>query len=193
MRKLDAASYRAMPWKNGGGTTTEIARAGAGEAGSLDDFDWRISMARVAAAGPFSRFAGVDRSLAIVAGDGMTLAIEGRGAVTLDRRSPPLAFPADVPVAATLAGGPVDDFNVMTRRARWRHLLSRVVYDAPASFACLGDRALLFVVEGSAVAERAGASERLAARDALLLERGAPVTLAPGPRVELLAVDLWSY
>ena len=51
MRKLDARSHRPMPWKNGGGTTTEIARSP--ETGSATTtFDWRISMARVETSGP---------------------------------------------------------------------------------------------------------------------------------------------
>jgi len=49
---LDLASARAMPWKNGGGETLELAIAPAGA--GLEDFAWRISSARVGAAGPFS-------------------------------------------------------------------------------------------------------------------------------------------
>jgi environmental stress-induced protein Ves len=68
-----ASECRTTAWKNGGGSTTEIAVAPPGA--SLDDFDWRISMARVASDGPFSEFPGIDRTLAIVKGNGMSLAI----------------------------------------------------------------------------------------------------------------------
>ncbi|MBV9975040.1 MAG: HutD family protein, partial [Hyphomicrobiales bacterium] len=61
MRVLRAGQHRRMPWKNGGGETTEIIASPEGA--GLDEFDWRISMARVATDGPFSRFAGVDRTL----------------------------------------------------------------------------------------------------------------------------------
>ena len=194
MRKLDASSYRTMPWKNGGGTTTEIARSPAGE--SLDDFDWRISVARVAAGGPFSRFAGVDRSIAILAGEGIVLEIDATGPTRLDRRSQPFAFPADVAVTASLLGDAIEDFNVMTRRGRWRHRLVRVRHGAEATIQDLGDPAdvsLLFVVAGSAVAERGGLRERLAPRDTLIFElgRGGPLELSPSPEAELLAVSLW--
>ena len=47
------------PWKNGGGLTREVAAFPANA--SMADFDWRISIADVAAAGPFSRFENVDR------------------------------------------------------------------------------------------------------------------------------------
>ncbi len=59
MRVIRSTDYRRMPWKNGSGETAEIAIWPDGVA--LDAFDWRISMARVAADGPFSAFAGVDR------------------------------------------------------------------------------------------------------------------------------------
>ena len=61
MRILRAPDYRVMPWKNGGGTTTEVAVSPEGA--GLDHFDWRISMARVEQDGPFSTFPGIDRTL----------------------------------------------------------------------------------------------------------------------------------
>jgi environmental stress-induced protein Ves len=62
--------YARMPWKNGGGQTTEIAvSAGA----SLADFDWRVSIAEINADGPFSAFAGVDRTLVLLSGAGVRL------------------------------------------------------------------------------------------------------------------------
>ena len=129
MRIIPATSYRSMPWKNGGGVTTEIAvfREGAG----LVDFDWRISMAHVAQDGPFSAFPGVDRTLCVLAGLGITLAFAGKGEVTLGKMSDPYSFPAEVAVRGKLHGEPIDDFNVMSRRARWRHEVERVeVYEA---------------------------------------------------------------
>ncbi|TIN81446.1 MAG: HutD family protein, partial [Mesorhizobium sp.] len=71
MRILRAAEYRSMPWKNGGGVTTEIAVSPSGA--GLDDFDWRVSMARVELSGPFSQFAGIDRTLAVLEGEGIVL------------------------------------------------------------------------------------------------------------------------
>ena len=55
MRILRAADYRRMPWKNGSGETVEVAVFPPGA--SIDDFDWRISIATVAAEnGAFSLF-----------------------------------------------------------------------------------------------------------------------------------------
>ena len=50
-RLLRAAERRAEPWKNGGGVTREVAACGAEV--ETGDFDWRVSIAEVAAPGPF--------------------------------------------------------------------------------------------------------------------------------------------
>ena len=209
MRIIPATSYRSMPWKNGGGVTTEIAvfPEGAG----LDDFDWRISMAHVAQDGPFSAFPGVDRTLCVLAGLGITLAFAGKGEVTLGKMSDPYSFPADVAVHGKLHGEPIDDFNVMSRRARWRHEVERVdVYEAwecvaasdvVALVCAKGDVTLdarpLPLLRGGAGAgafqppsvkqETRGASLTGAT---LLLERGERVTLTPQRAATLYAVRL---
>jgi uncharacterized protein len=115
---LRSASYRRMPWKNGGGETTEIAVWPEGS--GLDDFGWRVSMARVERGGPFSAFPGVDRTLSILDGEGLRLEIACRPAISLDGAAAPYSFPADQPTDSTLIGGPVTDLNVMTRRGRSR-------------------------------------------------------------------------
>jgi hypothetical protein len=108
-----------MAWKNGGGETVEIAVSPEGA--GLDTFDWRISMARVDGDGPFSLFAGVDRTLAIIEGAGLRLHIEGLEPRLVTRESLPFSFPADRPTRAETVAGPVRDFNVMSRRGRVDH------------------------------------------------------------------------
>ena len=114
-RLLQPADYVRMPWKNGGGQTTEIALHPP-DAG-CDTFDWRVSVADVAADGPFSRFPGVDRTIVIIAGAGMRLDGDGHAA---ELRTPfePYAFSGDDGVTFTLVAGPVRDFNLMLRRGR---------------------------------------------------------------------------
>ena len=129
MRVIPAHAYRRMPWKNGGGVTTEIAVSPEGA--GLDNFDWRISMAHVAQDGPFSAFPGVDRTLAVLNGLGITLRFAGRGEVTLGKMSDPYFFAADAAVEGKLHGEPIDDLNVMSRRAGWRHEVERRdIYEA---------------------------------------------------------------
>lgn len=113
--------YRRMPWKNGGGETVEIARFPEGV--DLGSFDWRISMATVASDGPFSSFPGIDRTLAVLDGEGLRLH-RGEGPEILTCGGEPLAFPADVPTVAQLIDGPIADLNLMTRRGIFIHRMT---------------------------------------------------------------------
>lgn len=127
MKLIPADAMRRMPWKNGGGVTTEIAIAPAGA--TLDNFDWRISTAQVDAAGPFSRFAGIDRSLAVIAGGRLTMHRAAGETVTLAPGEAPARFPGEVDVHATL-DAPLSDFNVMTRRDTWAHYAEAIALAA---------------------------------------------------------------
>lgn len=116
-RVLTTADYRQTPWKNGGGRTTELALHPP--AADLARFAWRASVADVAADGPFSEFEGVDRTLVLLRGAGMRLSGD---ALALDVRVPfePVAFAGDFACHCVLHDGPVQDFNLMVRRAEAR-------------------------------------------------------------------------
>jgi environmental stress-induced protein Ves len=130
-RLLKPADYVRMPWKDGGGHTTEIAAYPA--TATLDSFDWRVSIADVAAEGPFSRFPGVDRIIVLIAGAGMRLAGDAHDA---ELRAPfePYAFSGDDALSCSLVDGPVRDFNLMLRRGRTQGRVV-VVRDAAARIA----------------------------------------------------------
>jgi environmental stress-induced protein Ves len=115
---LRAGSYRAMAWKNGQGITREIDREPAEGAGAGDSFLWRLSIAEVAASGPFSLFAGYDRTITLIEGAGMVLDFDEAPARRLDRRFEPFGFSGDWHCRSTLLAGPVRDFNLMVDRAR---------------------------------------------------------------------------
>jgi len=195
MRIIRAADYRRMAWKNGGGSTTEVAAAPADA--TLDNFDWRISMAHVATPGPFSQFAGVDRSLAVINGDGIQLTIAGQ-TVRLDRTSPPHFFAGDAVTTATLSDGPIDDLNVMGRRTCCRHRLTRHLVGE--TFAIPRDADEIFVMpRGGDIMLVAGTSTASVANgDAAILDRpdvkGAKeMTLRPGkaPVAEVYLIVFW--
>ena len=182
----------ATPWKNGGGSTTEIALAPAGA--GFDDFDWRISLATIARSGPFSSFPGIDRSLALVDGAGVGLSFDGERRITLSPANPLVWFAGEAQVFATV--GPSNsvstDFNVMTRRERCRHQLESLA--APASLVRRSATTLLFLAQGaSVVLAGAGTSYLLGRYDALLLD-GADVqhwTIgADGAAATVLVADL---
>ncbi len=110
MRVIRPSKYRAMPWKNGGGVTTEICVSPPSGA-----FDWRVSIATVNADGPFSAFTGYERHIMTLSGEGMTLEIEGRGKFNLEPLRP-FSFSGDAKVHGSLLQGAVMDFNLMVRR-----------------------------------------------------------------------------
>lgn len=104
MLRLPANERRRQPWKNGGGVTTEVCAFPAGS--SIDDFQWRISLAEVTSAGPFSRFPGVDRVLTVLEGE-LELRFDGEaGAHVLTTDSGPLRFFGETPCDGRRATAP---------------------------------------------------------------------------------------
>lgn len=121
-RRFVVAELPVTPWKNGGGDTRELASwpPGAG----LESFDWRVSIATIAASGPFSVFTGVDRTIMLLQGDGVHLrSRDGHLDHRLDRPFQPFAFSGDVALDCTLLGAASSDLNLMTRRGGGRAAL----------------------------------------------------------------------
>jgi len=188
-RLLPASGYRRMRWKNGGGETTEILIEPP--AATLDGFDWRLSMARVESAGPFSIFAGVDRSLVLLEGEGLRFHPVGRGETILDRQTPPIEFPADVAVEAAPIGGPVLDFNVMSRRSRCRHHLWRVELASRSTLTPCGATTVATVWGGGAAFRGQDWQVATEAGDSLHWEGPAsvPIEVEPTAPLTLLVVE----
>ena len=107
-------AYTAMPWKNGGGSTLEIARQRC-----VDDsgYDWRLSIAQIDVDGPFSVFPGYSRVITVLHGDGMVLQINGVGSEALGPLQP-LSFDGGATVQCRLLGSPIEDFNLIYRPDR---------------------------------------------------------------------------
>lgn len=175
-RLLRNSDHRRMPWKNGGGETVEVIVHPEGA--SLSDFGWRVSMASVASDGPFSVFPGIDRTLAVLSGDGMALSIDGFGETLLTPVSAPLAFPADAPTAARLTGGPITDLNVMTRRGAFRHRLTHHVADGALALQEAAGERLLLALEPLGVSTPEGLVG-LQPLDALVLDGGSAAEIVP--------------
>lgn len=116
MQVLRAVNYPRMPWKNGGGSTEEIARD-AGE--GLEGFGWRLSIADIAESGGFSSFAGYQRIITVLQGDGMVLQVDGeasRALLPFDA----FMFSGESQVSCRLLGGPIRDFNLIYAPQRYR-------------------------------------------------------------------------
>jgi len=173
VRVLRADDRVAVPWRNGGGRTREIAVGGADH----DEFDWRVSLADIDRDGPFSGYSGYSRVISIVEGDGVELTVDG---VTqrLDRRSAPFTFDGSAAVMCRLLSGPVRALNVISRRS------SDVEQVRPPSTSeiAAADTVVVVVVDGGAwlSVESAGTAgstvavgdaAELAAHDAVLVDR----------------------
>lgn len=114
-----------MPWKNGGGTTREIARWPAANSGgdlARPSFAWRVSIADIAASCSFSRFDDYDRTLVMLRGSRMALHIGQQPAIDLVRYAW-CEFEGEASVRCTLPNGPVQDLNVMVARGRARAII----------------------------------------------------------------------
>lgn len=106
MRLIRIGEIPPAPWKNGGGVTREIALC-TDEMGMI----WRLSLADVAAAGPFSIFPGLARVLTVIEGKGLRLRHAGGVIEALPHM--PVRFSGDAPIECDLIDGPVRDFNLI--------------------------------------------------------------------------------
>ncbi len=189
MRVVRAHEHRVMPWKNGGGSTTQIAIAP--EHAALDDFDWRVSMAPVVADGAFSSFPGIDRTLLLLTGEGIELHIAGREPTVVRHATEPLSFPGDVATRAVLLGGPIVDLNVMTRRGRFTHEVMRCTADAPLRLAPRGDLSIL-LSRSAAVALSGAAGHAMLGIDdaAFTTPEDGPLTVTPSSAAVFFVIAL---
>jgi uncharacterized protein len=112
-RILGPADFKAMPWKNGRGTTTELARED-----SFGTMLWWVSSADVIEAGEFSLFPGVDRILMLTEGQGFDLDFGAHGEVAPVEPLVPVRFSGDWTTRAENLRGPSRDLNVMVARDR---------------------------------------------------------------------------
>ncbi|MCX5336370.1 HutD family protein [Streptomyces sp. NBC_00140] len=177
------SEYRSMPWKNGGGTTREVAsgtvHAPLASMEPADGFDWRVSVADVDAGGSFSAFTGIDRVITLVEGEGMVLTVDG----TSHPVGPlsPFAFSGDAATDCRLKAGAVRNMNVMTRRSRATAKV-RIITAATSrgtEMACAAGETLLVmaVTEGIAVGGPDGQETTLGRLDCVHHEGPAALTL----------------
>jgi environmental stress-induced protein Ves len=162
--RVDLDAVAPMPWRNGGGTTRELAAWPRG----TDDWRWRVSVAEVVADGPFSRFEGVSRWFAVLSGAGVRLDLGARSHRLL-ASSDPLCFDGALAASCTLVDGATQDFNLMTRVGAAQARLVRVRGARQLSLARTLTMAV-YVVQGPASLKLDGVAMELPAR-ALVWQR----------------------
>jgi len=127
VRKITRDDHTVMPWKNGGGTTRQIA-TGGDDAGS-GDWGWRVSIANVERDGAYSEFPGIDRLTTVVIGHGTDLIHPDGSSIALNPLQPTL-IPSDVALWGMLRDEPIVNLNVMTRQGCYT--ASVEIVDGPA-------------------------------------------------------------
>jgi len=104
--------YKVLPWKNGKGETIELA---INNGGTLENFDWRLSIANVIEDGEFSDFSGYNRNLVLIKGQGITLQHDELLYDRLEQQLSVATFDGGLRTQASLISGPITDFNLMTK------------------------------------------------------------------------------
>ncbi|MEO6912690.1 MAG: HutD family protein [Candidatus Baltobacteraceae bacterium] len=165
MTILPAAGYRRMLWKNGGGTTLEIA------ASSEDGPPiWRLSIAQIERDGPFSEFAGYDRTILPTRGNGVILSLDDAQDITLDRLGVPFSFRGESKTMSRLIDGPVTDLNMMTRREVCSHGVDTHSLTPAGISVNAADICFVYALAGDLALEREGVPITLAAGDTVRVD-----------------------
>lgn len=131
------ADYVSVPWKNGQGTTLELASGQLDGALARTGFLWRISIADMVESAEFSRFEGVARILTVIAGHGLQLRGGSFDKPLACMPFEPVSFAGDAACFGHLLDGPVKNFNVMVDEGSACATVH--VHDLPKSIQLGGD------------------------------------------------------
>jgi environmental stress-induced protein Ves len=140
MKNITQDQFKIMPWKNGGGSTTEMFRI---PGRSLGDFYLRLSQANIEQDGPFSVFSGIDRYLILLEGQGCILNTEGH-IIELTPDSPPYFFAGEKNVHCKLLYQTITDFNVMIDRNWGKAIVHTGELAVKTDIKCSHDMTLFF-------------------------------------------------
>jgi environmental stress-induced protein Ves len=185
LRVLRRSDYKAIPWKNGRGIAHQIAASPAGA--GYDTMDWQVSRPEIAADGPFSSLPGLDRQFMLVSGNGLTLKVRSDADGLsfdhqIDAPLEPFAFRGEWAVECVLRDGPVQVFNVMTRRGRAGARLEVVAAAAARPVAKpAGETLLVYVARGPVEAWGRWGKATLAADDSILIDDAGATEIAIAP------------
>lgn len=189
MEIIRYAELKAHPWRNGGGVTREVARhprttsvqtalqTGPRDTGQDNAWDWRVSIAEVSKAGPFSAYTGMDRVLTVIDGDLLLLSVDGAEHPLEKYR--PFRFSGDADSAGALPTGDIRDLNVITRNGAFKGYTSIIELSKKRAHPVFaGQLGILLQGQGTVSPGTAGS-----------LPTG-PAAVAPAPeRVELNRYD----
>ncbi|CAA9287681.1 MAG: hypothetical protein AVDCRST_MAG27-4649 [uncultured Craurococcus sp.] len=108
---LRHADLAVTPWRNGAGRKADVV-GGPG---------WLVTFAWVDRDAEFSDFAGQDRTITLIEGEGFTLDFQGQPPLVLDRLLEPRWFDGGWRARCRLHGSPSMVLNAISERVAWRH------------------------------------------------------------------------
>lgn len=153
-------------WKNGGGSTREIARAG-----SESNFDWRASLAQIDASGPFSAFPGCQRWCCLVDGGPLTLIAEDAPSITLEPRLRAFSYSGEESRSGLLLGTHAQVFNLIVATDRIHaELIPRPLVGPMMLFCMARSSWLIYLSSGSAQLRVGEQHWLLGSGDAVIIE-----------------------
>lgn len=183
LRSIAKEDYKSVPWENGRGVTSDVFLFPEGA--TRQSFDIRVSVAPITADAPFSLFTGIDRQITLFKGAGLDLDFSSR---TLQVRPlAPVSFDNGEPLFARLVEGPVEVFNVLTRRGRWTARVEIVRKNAKVQIG-RDEIGVIFVAEGEWIAEGAGGTHALQNGGTGIIAQPGTITLSTNrPSAAILA------
>ena len=186
MQILAAETSRTMPWKNGLGSTLELAT----DAPRADDaWSWRLSIADVPSRAACSTFVGISRVLLVLDGDGLLLE-RAHGTDAVPMIGSGLRFEGEESIVCAPIGSCVRDVNLMFDRSRWDGVL-RLARETPAAIS--GDVVLVHVPQSSCndlVIEVGGESTLVRRGETLIASGVATVHCASGELCVLAGLSI---
>jgi environmental stress-induced protein Ves len=182
MQIIRQSAFSAAPWKNGGGITHEAIRVPA----SGDRFLWRVSVAHIESAGPFSDFSGYRRIMVLLRGAGMRLGFANGAAHALRRVGDLVEFDGAWAAQCELLAGPCVDFNfIVSQSIPVSDAGVRRLAGALAPTPRRGDALVVFPVDGQVTVQARGVpSATLEPWDLAVIPQAsaASVLIAPVPQ-----------
>ncbi|MEP2717750.1 HutD family protein [Pseudophaeobacter sp.] len=170
----------AQPWKNGLGTTRELASSVTVDA----DLIWRASLAQIDQDGPFSAFPGLARIHCIVSGAGLDLS-NPENQLAADPLKP-LNFDGGLELMAHLRVGPCTAFNLIYDP---RYISAEMQICGAGQHRSAAAVQIVYVLQGSLRLDFPIGQEQLGPGEGWQGAGPQIVDVAPNSRVVLLALN----
>ncbi|OUS39624.1 hypothetical protein A9R01_00820 ['Osedax' symbiont bacterium Rs2_46_30_T18] len=162
VRLYTAADFTEQRWKNGRGSTIELAKGS--DYAPADKHSWRLSIATLTENGSYSNFCGFQRTQVMLEGDSVQLDFASAKQIQLHKMSQ-ASFGGDEAVSCALASKrPATMFNLMTARDYLQHSVEIVSDCGPlADDSSAADLLFVYALQAGLTVQVAGHSQRLQA------------------------------